>query len=343
MSGSSAIGLGAVPATRWAELAEQAARAGRDPAAALRLAAEAAGDVPLPGGGATLDRWSALATLAGVDVSVARTWEPHLDALAILAEAGRFDLATAGSTWGVYAAEGAGQRLRAERTGQGWRLRGTKPWCSLAEEVTHALVTAWVDEEQRGLFAVPMRDPAVRGTDGPWSPHGLGNIRSAPVEYDGAAAEPVGEPSWYLRRDGFAWGGIGVAAVWYGAAVGLMRRLQEQAASRRLDQVGELHLGRADVALSCAGAVLADSATAIDAGRANGDAGALLALRVRHAVHEAAEAVLREADHAMGPAPLAHEEAYADRVADLRLYLRQHHAERDAAALGRVVAAARPW
>ena len=39
--------------------------------------------------------------------------------------------------------------------------------------------------------------------------------------------------------------------------------------------------------------------------------------------------------HALGPAPLAFDADHAARVADLEIYLRQHHAERDVAALGR--------
>ena len=43
--------------------------------------------------------------------------------------------------------------------------------------------------------------------------------------------------------------------------------------------------------------------------------------------------------YALGPAPLALDPVHAARVADLTLYLRQHHAERDLAALGRLVTA----
>jgi hypothetical protein len=39
----------------------------------------------------------------------------------------------------------------------------------------------------------------------------------------------------------------------------------------------------------------------------------------------------------LGPAPLAFEEEHVRRVADLELYLRQHHADRDLAALGQLV------
>ena len=60
----------------------------------------------------------------------------------------------------------------------------------------------------------------------------------------------------------------------------------------------------------------------------------LTALRVRQVVADSAETVLAAVDHALGPAPLTSEEEHAGRVADLRVYLRQHHAERDTAALG---------
>jgi hypothetical protein len=62
-------------------------------------------------------------------------------------------------------------------------------------------------------------------------------------------------------------------------------------------------------------------------------------------VAAAAETVLGIVDHALGPAPLAFDPDHAQRVADLRLYLRQHHAERDAAALGRSLLATgeAPW
>ncbi|WP_206056731.1 acyl-CoA dehydrogenase [Nocardioides sp. GY 10113] len=342
--GIAPIGLGADPAQRWAPLTDAASAVGRDPVAALGLADRVADEVPLPGAGDTLGRWSALATLGATDLAVARALEPHLDAVAILAEAGREDLATPGSTWGVFAAEGPGRQPEAAPDDRcRWRLDGVKPWCSLAGDLTHALVTAWCGD-RRGLFGVELLEPAVEVLPGEeWPAHGLAEIRSTPVRFVEAPAQPVREPDWYLDRDGFAWGGIGVAAIWYGAGVALLRRMQRQASERQLDQVGEMLLGRADVALSAARAVLADSARAIDEGAADGERGATLALRTRQVVHDAVESTLRGAAHGMGPAPLTREREHLRRVSDLGVYLRQHHAERDQAALGRRVAAEQPW
>ena len=70
---------------------------------------------------------------------------------------------------------------------------------------------------------------------------------------------------------------------------------------------------------------------------------AVMAGRVRTVVAAAAEDVLERVGHSLGPAPLARDDRHARRVADLQLYLRQHHAERDEAALGRAVLDLPDW
>ena len=148
----------------------------------------------------------------------------------------------------------------------------------------------------------------------------------------------MGDAGWYLERPGFAWGGIGVAAVWFGGAAAAAGLLWSTARTRRPDQVALLHLGACDVVLDGALTALTHAATAIDEGRADGEEGRLLAARVRAQVASAAEEVLTRVGHALGPGPLALDPEHAGRVADLTLYLRQHHAERDLAALGALVA-----
>ncbi len=316
-------------------LADAALGASRSvPFDALALARVWAPRLPLPGAGRTLELWEALATVAAVSLSVARAVEPHLDARAILAEAGVPDPS---GTWGVFAAEGPCGRLEATPTDDGWTLDGIKPWCSLAGNLDHALVTAWVDDRVRGLFAIDLSHPGVRLTRDGWHARGLRDIASRPINLSAVPATAVGEPGWYLQRNGFAWGGIGVASVWYGGAVGVARRLLRQSQERTPDQVALLHLGRVDVALTTARLALAEAAEQVDAGTAGGAAGALLAARVRHVVADTVETVLIEAEHALGPGPQALEPEHAERIADLRLYVRQHHAERDSAHLGGLV------
>ncbi|MHA7154432.1 acyl-CoA dehydrogenase [Arthrobacter sp. TMN-50] len=300
---------------------------------ALTLAADIGGTTPLPGAGSTAALWETLATLAAADLSVARTVEPHLDALAILRQA---QLPVAPGTWGVFAAEGPGARLEAQREpGNGWLLTGRKPWCSLAGKLDHAIVIAHVPDGKRRAFTVDLRQRGVTAISGTWVSRGLTAVDSGPVDFDRVPGSPVGADNWYLERDGFAWGGLGVAACWYGGAVGVARRLLRSVGERPPDQVALMHLGEVDRHLHAARVALVEAATAVDAGKAGGAAGALLAARVRGIVAVAAEAVLSMVGHGLGPAPLVLEEDHARRVADLQVYLRQHHAERDAASLGR--------
>lgn len=107
----------------------------------------------------------------------------------------------------------------------------------------------------------------------------------------------------------------------------------EASAEAGEDTLTAMHAGLADTAVWASAAVLARAATLIDAGQAGGEAGQVLGLRVRAVAADAAERAIRQAGHALGPAPLAFDEEHARRVADLELYVRQHHAERDLARL----------
>ncbi|WP_239453066.1 MULTISPECIES: acyl-CoA dehydrogenase [Microbacterium] len=316
---------------------------GRDIPSTIDWCVRVGRSAPSAGAGETAMLWDLLAATARRDVAAARVLEPHLDALGILRQAGAdrdsdpWHISRIGadehSSWGVFAAEGAGMRVDARETDAGWTLTGTKPWCSLATHLSHALVTAFVGDERR-LFAVALRGPGVSPHNGPWVARGLPDIVSAPVDFDHAPAAPIGEVGWYLTRPGFAWGAMSVAACWWGGALGLRDALRVAASSERADQVALVHLGRADAALWAARAVLREAADLVDA-RAGIDE-RLLAERVRGAVVHAARTALAEADAALGPGPLVSDPAYARRVADLHLYLRQHHGLRDAARLGRL-------
>lgn len=325
---------------------------GTDADAALAFARRVGSRLPQPGDGATAQRWAVFSAAAEGGLTAARVLEAHADALAILAEARSagysVDEEIAGDaaslTWGVFAAEAPAARLEAHADSAGEiTLDGTKPWCSLGDRLDRALVTAQVPGSGagRGLFAVDLRQRGVRA-DPPerWVARGLPAVTSEPVHFTDVRAVPVGEPGWYLERPGFSWGGMGVAGCWYGGALALARRLREHAArrSRDLSPLDALHLGVVDAALHAAGVVLRAAADDIDAGRSAGSAGAVAALRVRAVVADAAEVTLREVGHALGPAPLAFDDEHAQRVADLELYVRQHHGERDLAALGSAVA-----
>lgn len=322
------------PLPSWAEpLVEACQKAGEDTAAALRLAEEYGRMLPQPGRGDTATRWAVLAAVSRESLTVGRVLEAHSDALAILVEAGE---PVPAGTWGVFAAEAAAHRLEARDSGGQVTLHGVKPWCSLAGQLDAALVTAHAGLD-RQLFRIPLRHPSVsfEPAEG-WVARGLRTVTSAAIHLDGTPAVPVGAQGWYLARPGFAWGGMGVAACWHGGAAGLQATLVAKSAERS-GELSALHVGIVAAVMHASEAVLATAAKLIDDGRAGGAAGQELGLRVRAVVADAAERAVRQVGHALGPAPLAFDEEHARRVADLELYVRQHHAERDLSELGELM------
>lgn len=309
---------------------------------ALGLAADLSSTVPTPGAGGTLALWDVLSRLAAYDLSIARTIEPHLDALSILAQAGLSpsDLGAGdGSTWGVFAAEGPSGRLTARQTSTGWIVDGIKPWCSLAGELSHALVTAWTSATTRRLFAVSLGLDVV-AQSAAWASRGLVEIPSAPARFSTVAATPIGDDGWYLVRPGFWWGGIGVAACWYGGTAAVAGRLAPRGGGREPDQLALRDLGHVDTLLHAARTVLQHAALQVDDPDARaGDE--VLTRRVRGFVRSVTDDVLVTTARATGPAPLTLEEEHARRVADLSVYVRQDHGDRDLAALGEQLAARR--
>lgn len=317
-----------------ADVVGPAGRHGATPAERLTVARAVAATTPPLSAGTAGPVLATLAGLAAVDVALARTVEPHLDARSILDQAGV--PAPDGSTWGVFAAEAPGLRVDAHPTGDGTvELSGTKPWCSLASTLTHALVTAHAGDE-RVLVAVDLRHPGVTAHDEAWFARGMPDVPSGPVDLDRVPGSLVGEPGWYLRRPGFAWGGIGVAACWWGGAVGLARALRSLAGSRPGSELLQAALGATVADLADAEDALAGAAARIDADDPATD-WSFEAQVVRARVRRAVDAVRHRVVATIGPGPLTVDPAVAARVADLELYVLQDHGARDLARAGRMV------
>ncbi len=292
-------------------------------------------DLPLPGGGETRQRWAALADLAATDLSLARLAEGHADAVAILAELDG-PPPPAGSRWGVWAAQPPGPGLAAAHAARGWRLSGTKRYCSGARACTHALVTAAAPDGPR-LFALPT--DGLAPVPGSWPATGMAGSDTLEVGFDDVPAEPVGPPGGYTGRPGFSHGGAGVAACWHGGARAVGVTLVDAARDRDVGPHALAHLGAVDVALHSARAALEAAAGHIDDDPYDlSGAGPARALRVRALVEQAATEVLARTGRALGAGPLSHDEEHSRRVADLTVYLRQQHAERDLAQLGALAA-----
>ncbi|WP_168794212.1 acyl-CoA dehydrogenase family protein [Paraburkholderia aromaticivorans] len=299
-------------------------------------------NVPLPGHGETLVRWRTLAAVAACDLGLVKLFEGHTDALAILAEL-QGPTPPVGSRWGVWAAEPPDARVQAIKVGirsdgEDLRLTGTKAWCSGARVVTHALVTAWLDDEPV-LAAVAMDQPSISIDTSKWQAVGMQATASADVTFDQASATLVGGAHSYVRRPGFWHGGAGIAACWYGAAAQIGRMLRD-ACTQRADPHRLAHLGAVEVALAGAAAVLRETAAHIDAYPLADSQRETM--RARLVVEEASTAVMNHATRTLGAGPLCRNARFARALADLPVFLRQSHAERDLAALGELIAAAGP-
>ena len=299
------------------------------------LARDGLAEPPLPAAGRTLQRWRALAAVAEHDLALVKLFEGHADALAILAEAGAAPPAR-GRTWGMWAAEAPGARVTFEPgPGDACTLSGVKAWCSGARQLDGGLLTTWAADGAGPFLAeVDLGQAGVSFDDTHWQAVGMHASESIDIRFDRVPARRVGAAGFYLQRPGFWQGGIGIAACWHGGACALARTLRRQAVAAG-DQAGWhrlLALGAIDRVLSANAALLRDAAAWVDA-HPREDARSW-ALRTRAAADAACEQVLHHATRALGASPLCRDAAFARMAADLPVFVRQCHGDRDLAALG---------
>lgn len=299
--------------------------------------------LPLPGSGRTLERWNILAGVAAIDLSLAKLYEGHTDALAILAELGCEEMAGDRASWGTWAAEGREGRAVIESVhGDQVELSGGKNWCSGAGFVDQGLITAWhADGRGPQLVAVAVKQAGINVRREAWHAIGMAESCSFDIRFDRARGTLVGGIGDYLSRPGFWQGGAGIAACWYGGAIALGRMLhaavREATAPNGPDGFRLAALGKVDVALQLTAAALRDAAHTIDA-----DPKADLrqkALEVRLAAQRCALLVSDEAGRSLGAAAFCRDARFARLAADLPVFVSQSHGERDFSALGAMVAA----
>jgi len=300
--------------------------------------------LPLPGQGDTWERFEILASLGEEDLSLARLGEGHADALAILQESGRGNRYS-GQGYGVWAARTGSRGLTAEPVPGGWRLTGTKPFCSGYGLLDRALVTAQAPDGYR-LFDIAIASVVVDTVPDSWPAIGMADSLSETLTFGGAVIsenDAIGAPEFYTRRQGFWFGSSGVAACWYGGARGLVAGVVDSF-GRDPGDIVLMEIGKAVSELQSMHDALRSVAEVIDGDPEDkrGEA-EKRALTVRQIVHDACVEVLRHTASAGGARPLCHDRVQARRAADLYVYLAQHHGGPDAARLGRLVIGDRKW
>lgn len=296
---------------------------------ALLIAGEL--DLPQPGGGATARRWRHLAGWGQHDLALARLAEGHTDAVAILAEGGRRPLP--GALYGVWASRSGRVGAQLRRDGGRLRLDGTVRFCSGAHIVDRALITASLDDD-RVLIDVAVAPPAACPVPDTWQTAAMADADTFDISFSGLPVDQgdvIGAPGWYTDRPGFVLGGGGVAAVWCGGGSGLLTRTATHLVDPDEHQLA--HFGELHALIGAAQAMLFATADAVDAQPAADHRSRIADLRgcVEHVVGDIVERVPK----ILGPAPLSRDGDLARTLADLALYIRQHHGARDHAAAGR--------
>ena len=340
----SAPGTPRVGVLRRAAIDDIASRSAEVATRFRRFIDNEADDLPVPGSGRTAERFEALTSCAATDLSVGRLVEGHVDALAILAEAGQAGRHR-GAAYGVWAAFSGVGDVTAEPVPGGWRLAGSKTFCSGSATVDRALVTALTADGPR-LFDIDVEEHVVSCVADSWPAVGMADSDSRTLVFAAPVVGPsdvVGGPRFYTDRPGFWFGAIGVAACWQGGAVGLVDHLLKTVRPDAGDHV-LADLGRAVTRVGAMGAVLRQAAEAIDADPHDHDGGARFrALAVRQMVHDGGLDVLSATAAAGGARPLCHDRDQARRAADLYVYLAQHHGGADAAEIGRLALRGVSW
>ena len=268
------------------------------------------------------------------DLSLAKIAEAHFDALSILAEAGEEPVA--GAVYAVWASEIPGEGLRLV-PGQGSTesIRGTKPFCSGGSLVDRALVT--VAQPEPLLVEIDLRSSAtnVAFDAAAWQTDAFRLTQTGAVRLVQVPIErTVSGPGFYLNRPGFWNGACGPAACWAGGAAGLLHFARE---SRRDDAHTTAHRAAMESNVWAMRTLLEATGDEIDRAPNDSPAAHVRALRLRHLVEQLANDTLQRFARAYGPHPLAMHAAMSRRCAELNLFLRQCHGERDLESLGRAL------
>ena len=296
-----------------------------------RFAALCREELPRPGSGNTADRHRRIFEAALEDLSLAKLTEAHWDAVSILREAGHEPVS--GARYAVWASEIPGRELQLSDSASGHTISGTKEFCSGAGLVDRGLLTAGT--QGSCMVEVDLRARPERiDTDGSgWQVDAFRMTQTSALTFrDYPVAAVIGEANWYVERPGFWQGACGPAAAWAGGAAGLVDYAMT---SRRDDAHTAAHLGAMQANVWATECLLQAAGDEFD--RSPGDNAMPRALQVRHLVEQACTDTLRRFARCMGPGPLAKNAEIARRYAELDLFLRQSHAERDLEALGRQI------
>lgn len=285
-----------------------------------------------------------LTRLGGVHLSLARLFEGHVNAFALLWQYGTpaqrrrvTCYVREGGLLGVWNAPVPHAPLRLVPEGAHYRLHGSKVYASGAGAIRRPLLTAMTAE---GALVMLWSDVSAARVDlSAWRVHGMRSTATGTVHLDDvmvAADELFGSDQDYHRQPAFSGGAWRFVAAQLGAAGALVDALRQSLLSSQRDGDPHQRARLAEAAMRLeTGRLWTDAAAhrAEDPGTAAEDIVAYVGM-ARLVVEDAAMAVIALVQRSIGLRAL-HEAHPAERIArDLATYLRQPvpDAIRDAAA-----------
>ncbi len=278
-------------------------------------------NLPYPASGQTYQRWQMFAQIAGSDLSLAKLFESHCDALSILKELG-YQAEIDEQTWAVWAAEGGPAPLQVENND----CSGIKTWCSGAEFIHKALMSYKDKQGQAQLCIVELSDPSVHVDLNHWQAVGMQGTQTAQVHFDNTPVTVIGQPNRYLERPGFWHGAAGVAVCWYGAAVRLVSFLHESC-KLSPNAFKKMYLGELSQQLSVTKQYFQYIAKLIDEEPMLSHEREIRILRAQ--TEQCCQSVIQLVGKALGARPYCEEAIFSQLIADLPVFIRQSHAAFD--------------
>lgn len=285
--------------------------------------------IPQPASGHTYLRWQILSQVAEIDLNLAKLFESHLDALAILSELGE-TVSHPERLHAVWAADGGAIPL----SQQGEQISGHKMWCSGAHYVQYGLMSFKNTMQQSQLVLVDLKAQGIEMRLDDWHALGMKYTSTAQLKFNNTPIRLVGGSNSYLNRVGFWHGAAGVAACWYGACVQLARYLK-RTATQKPHAFQHFYLGRISTEIAASRAFFQHVAHQID--QQPNVSHECIIRQLRAQVEHTAKLVLDVVGEALGAAPFCFNADFAQRHADLTVFIRQSHAAFDLAHIGELV------
>jgi alkylation response protein AidB-like acyl-CoA dehydrogenase len=274
-----------------------------------------------------------LRILGSANLSLARLYEGHVNAVGLVARYGAREQIAAlgadargGALFGVWAADDS-EGLKLVEHGDGWRLVGRKILCSGASFIARPLIVAR-DEAGRVLMALPRLKRGERANLSGWTPQGMRASATGTVDFTGIEITPgeiVGGEGDYHRQPAFSGGAWRFLAVQLGAMEALRDLFRERLAEtgRGGDPHQRARFGEVSIAVETARLWVERASEIAETPSSGTDATVAYVNLARLAVERAALDLLEIVHRSVGLASLMRPNPIERVSRDLATYLRQ--------------------